>query len=347
MKIPNSIILQIAVWSSIWVLFISTSNSAEQTYQLYLAVTLRVLGFALYFNIAYYALLPYYFAGKKRAFYLLSLLAFVGYLGFSIMTDLYFFELAKKYEQTEKQGEHPPERPLAWLLIPPTFVVIALFGAAATFRGFSAFEAKKVAEEEANRRRLEAEIALLKSQINPHFLLNTLNNLYALSLTEPDKTPESLLKLSDMMNYLLHEGAQLKVPLTHDLAFVQNYIELQRLRLPPNVSLRVKLPSDTPDNLQIEPMVLIPFIENAFKHGLTTKIACEISIAISLAERQLRLWVENPVLPIKTPSSGNPSGVGMLNTRQRLAHTYPGRHQLLIKKDELLHRVELEINLEK
>jgi two-component system, LytTR family, sensor kinase len=186
---------------------------------------------------------------------------------------------------------------------------------------------------------------LLKSQINPHFLLNSLNNLYALALTAPEKTPDAILKLSEMVAYILYECDKPKVALDHDLRFIENYITLQRLRLPPNATVQVQLPTSPVPEKVIEPMILISFIENAFKHGLTTKIPCEISIIIKLMGNHLSLWVENIILPPKLSQNGNVSGIGLSNTRQRLLHSYPDQHILSITHDNQKHIVDLQIDL--
>lgn len=346
MKIKSPILVQAVVWIGIWVLFVSVTNPEWVGPNFYWLITLRVLKYALLYNVAYYVLLPIFFRGKKRAFYLLSILTFVTYLGLSVTLDL----TLSQSRRTEQRDEKPPSSRsqrarIFFLLFPPTLVGLATFGVAASIRGFAAYEEQKKAEQAANRRRLEAEIALLKSQINPHFLLNTLNNLYALSLTDPEHTPPALYKLSEMVSYILYECASPTVPLRRDLEFIESYIELQRLRLAPNVELRVELPVNTPERLRIEPMVLIPFIENAFKHGLTTKGPCDIQVAIHLNGNRLSMTVDNRLLATKPPQQGQPSGVGLTNTRQRLGHSYPGRHELRITEANERHRVELELEL--
>lgn len=196
-----------------------------------------------------------------------------------------------------------------------------------------------------DKSRIEAELILLKSQINPHFLLNSLNNLYALALTNPVKTPDAILKLSEMVAYILYDCNKPKVALSQDLNFIENYIALQRLRMPPNAVLRVDIQVSGTMEAYIEPMILISFIENAFKHGLTTKHPCEIGIFIKVSERQLYLEVENQVLPAKMAQNGQVSGIGLSNTIQRLDHNYPGRHTLNIENDGIKHIVKLEISL--
>lgn len=346
MKISKAIFLQATVWISIWLVFIFVGDTTNRPDYYNWVTTFRVVLLIIFYNLAYYGLLPLYFSGKKRFFFLLSILLFVAYIGLSMVTDLKIDELRKEaWDQTER-GRPFPERPWVFMIMPPFIIGLGIFGVAATSRGFAAFEQKKKSEEEANRQRLEAEIALLKSQINPHFLLNTLNNLYAISLTDPDKTPDALFKLSEMVSYILYECASPRVSLTRDLEFVASYISLQRLRIPPNVELQVDLPKNPAEDLEIEPMILIPFIENAFKHGLTAEKPCEIDISIKLEGQHLFLKVENQVFPSQNVHRGNPSGIGMANTRQRLEHSYREKYRLDIEKNEEAHRVKLDINLE-
>ncbi|MDX1906999.1 MAG: sensor histidine kinase [Bacteroidia bacterium] len=339
------LLLQAVAWTGLWMIFTFSGHTADKLPGHYIVSALRVVNMALLFNVSNYLLLPMYFSGKRRAFFWLAPLVFVGYIGLSVTLELTLGRPENTMRLTEAQRANPWKIPLRFIIIPPFFTGLSIFGIAATYRGFSAFENQKKAEEEANRRRLEAEIALLKSQINPHFLLNTLNNLYTLALTDPAKTPDALLKLSEMVAYILYECASPRVPLAHDLAFIGHYIALQHLRLPPNVVLTTDLPEDLPEGLEIEPMILITFIENAFKHGLTTRQASEIHISIQVRGRHLRLLVSNPLLPPKPNVHGQPHGIGMANTRQRLAHTYPGLHTLDVTQDDHDHRVTLDLTL--
>ncbi|WP_116107955.1 sensor histidine kinase [Lewinella sp. IMCC34191] len=342
-RISRSAVLQATVWIGLWLLFTLTGDTANRSSAAYLLITLRIAGFAVYYNLLYYAVLPRYFSGRKRSFYGWAVLAFGLFVAYSITCDLLFVDAVRTAGGDGAQGE---ERPLGWVIVPAIFLGLAVFGVAATFRGFTAFEEKKASEEEAKRQRLEAEIALLKSQINPHFLLNTINNLYVLALTQPDRTPDALLKLSEMVSYILYECASPRVPLARDLQFIESYVDLQRLRLSPNARLEVRLPASVSDSVMIEPMILVNFVENAFKHGLTTQRPCTIALAIELAGGQLSMQVENPVLPHKAEGMGNPSGIGMPNTRQRLDHAYAGKYTLRVDDTDGIHRVTLAINLD-
>lgn len=344
MKLTRSALLQLVIWLGIWVLFAFSFGGMTDDPYFYLRLTLRISVLAGFFNLASYGLLPIYFSGKTRRFLLLTGLAIAGFVFISLVFELTIFRSPRPGD-----AHLTPLQELAknwkFFVLPNVFTIVAILGSASAFQAISAYEGKKKAEEEANRRRLEAEIALLKSQINPHFLLNTINNLYALSLTEPDKTPDALLRLASMVRYILYECAKPLVPLQDDLAFIESYIALQRLRLSPNVTLHTELPTAVPASLMVEPMILITFIENAFKHGLTTAQPCTVRIALTVTGSHLHLLVENPIFPDKPLQTAEPSGIGAINTRQRLAHFYPGLHQLDVRTENGLYRVDLGLTL--
>ncbi len=310
----------------------------------YKLMSLRILLLIVFFNTAYYYLLPLYFSGKKKAFYIQSPLVFICFLSAAILMDYSLGFPEKVFATLPNSAEFPKPKPFLFSLMPPLLLGLICFGLAASLRGFAAFESKKKDEAEANRRRLEAELTLLKSQINPHFLLNTLNNLYAISLTDPDKTPNALLKLSEMVRFILYECSQPKVLLHKDLEFIKNYISLQKLRLSSNVVLAFNIP-ETHSKAEIEPMILIPFIENAFKHGLTTKNPCQITIDIQLDGQNLWLQVKNDLITPNNRPKNLESGIGLVNTQQRLQYTYPNKHQLDVSTDGDKYAVSLHLTL--
>jgi LytS/YehU family sensor histidine kinase len=147
-----------------------------------------------------------------------------------------------------------------------------------------------------------------------------------------------------MVAYILYECAKPKIGLDRDLHFIENYIALQRLRLASNTTLTLEMPKDIPQK-EIEPMLLISYIENAFKHGLTTTQPCEIFISIQIDKNRLFMRVENQVLADNAVQKDTQSGIGLENTQQRLAHSYPEKHRLSIQNDGKKHIVELEIDL--
>jgi sensor histidine kinase YesM len=332
----KTLAIQLTVWLGLWLVFALGFGYEDKTAFDYSIDTWRVVAMASFYNIFYYLFLPFYFKGLRQKFFLWAPLAFLVFFSVMVSTDLMVHQY--KFPQKEIKG-----RRILFMVMPPLFFGLVIAGAAASIRGFREFESKKKEEEEANKKRLEAELNLLKSQINPHFLLNTLNNLYGLAVTEPDKTPDALLKLSALVRYLLYECNAPKVKLSSEVDFVMNYIELQKLRLPPSNQLQIEFPSTIPSDVWIEPMILLPFIENAFKHGISGQREGTIEIKLALKEGVLALFVKNQQL--KHTDNMDPVGIGLNNTQQRLNFSYPHQHSLNIKDDGDSYSISLSINL--
>ena len=182
----------------------------------------------------------------------------------------------------------------------------------------------KLAEAE----KLHAELAYLKAQVNPHFLFNTLNSIYSLALEKSDRTPDAIVKLASMMRYVLLETSREKVPLEQELAYLSDYVQLQQTRFEGSSIVDLSI-SGQPEGKNIVPLLLIPFIENAFKHGINPEEPSAILIRIDIRDDQLFLLVTNKKInsPQPTPI---PSGLGIQNTRQRLQLLYPARFTLHI-----------------
>jgi sensor histidine kinase YesM len=191
---------------------------------------------------------------------------------------------------------------------------------------------------------LTLQLNLLKAQINPHFLFNTLNNLYALSLEKSDRTPDMILKLSDLMRYVLYETNSGKVAVEKEIAFLKNYIELEKIRHAGTTSISFH-ESGEYGNLEIEPMLLIPFVENCFKHGVhTMPDGNRVEIELQTVQGVLNLKISNNFSRNGKSLNGRP-GIGVENVRQRLSILYPDKHRLLVTPDENIFTVELTINL--
>ena len=197
--------------------------------------------------------------------------------------------------------------------------------------------------ERTEEEKVHAELSYLRAQINPHFLFNTLNSIYSLALEKSDKTPDAIVQLSNMMRYVLHETGKDLVPLEKEISYIRNYIELQENRFGNSIHLSVSI-SGNLDEKKIAPLILIPFIENAFKHGVNAEEDSDIRIHIEIREKDLQLEVANNKVTIETISA-HQSGLGLNNTRQRLRLLYPTRHNLEIKDDKQHFSVFLTLNL--
>lgn len=197
---------------------------------------------------------------------------------------------------------------------------------------------KKLLENE----RLNAELNFLKLQINPHFLFNTLNSIYSQAHFKSEQTEHSILKFSRIMRYVLYDSTAEKIPLIQDLEYISNYIDLQQLRLSKNIIIHYDV-SGPVNGFSIAPLLLITFIENAFKHGISYTAPSEIKIAIVVTGNELSLTVGNAITQSSRESAG---GVGLINARRRLDVIYPGRHLLDVIENDHLYIVNLKIELD-
>ena len=186
----------------------------------------------------------------------------------------------------------------------------------------------------------------LQSQINPHFLLNSLQTIYALSLEKSERTPGVILRLSEILKYTLYETESPRIPLEKEIRMVTDYVEMYRLRVDPvRADIRLETEGD-PGDRSIAPMLLIPFIENAFKHGLQGRPGgAYVHIRLAVTGTALEFSVVNNAGSPDVAGPDMRKGIGIENTRQRLDLLYPGRHRLRIRKEADSFHVSLELQL--
>jgi hypothetical protein len=193
-----------------------------------------------------------------------------------------------------------------------------------------------------------ANLSFLKSQINPHFLFNALNTLYGSALTEnAEKTSDGIQKLGDMMRFMLHENLQDKISIKREIEYLRNYLDIQLLRFgkEPNLELTIQIQEDFCEG-EIAPMVLIPFIENAFKHGISTKNKSWIKINLRCLKGSIHLDVVNSLHPKKsTEDPKDESGIGLDNVKKRLKLGYPQLHSLTIVENDMEYFVHFSLQL--
>lgn len=305
--------------------------AADMRYLLVCIALSSVLLITFYFN--YFFLVPRYLFGKRGWLYFLFLLGII-MLVFLLVSIIFLLSgftpeaLAKANPVIEKIIPVIMVNAVSlWLLAIVSTVLLAFYNRL------------KQTENE----RLSAQIASLKSQINPHFLFNTLNNIYATAIDTSPKTADMVNRLSEMMRYTMRDTQQDFVLLEDEINYITNYIELQSLRLDKSVKLEYNCPPDIP-NLQIAPMLLVPFVENAFKHGVNSEQKSSIKIEITLNQFEFQLSVINNKVSVQHHASGK-SGLGIENTRHRLSLIYPTKHLLVINDSEKQFVVSLYINL--
>lgn len=200
------------------------------------------------------------------------------------------------------------------------------------------------------RQKLEAEMTALRAQLNPHFLFNSLNNIYSLALDKSDLAPDYVLKLSELMRYILHDCQAAEVPLRKELEFVQNYLDLERIRMEDTVTLDLEVEGGV-DGVTVAPLMLLPFVENAFKHGIKTqpegafvKITVKVD-AMEVLDIEATNSKEDVANEAALGFNGEvmPGGVGLENVRRRLALLYPHRHTLTLRDEGSRYEVNLQI----
>lgn len=335
-----TIIAHILVWFLLLVIpYISTDQvftlldpASEVRYLLLCFSLSSVLLVAFYLN--YFFLIPKYLFLKKGLPYILLSLLMVAIV-FSLLGVMFF---SFDFNPDALANTNPVIETIIpviminaislWLLVTVSSILWAFYNRL----------------KETENMRLMAQIASLKSQINPHFLFNTLNNIYATVIDSSPKVADMIDKLSEMMRYTMRDTQQDLVLLEDEINYISNFIELQRLRLDKSVRLEYYSLDNIPV-LQIAPMLLIPFIENAFKHGVNSEQKSHIKVELILNNNELRLSVVNNKVDVQQSISER-SRLGIENTRHRLNLIYPSNHLLVINDTEKQFSVSLHINLQ-
>lgn len=198
---------------------------------------------------------------------------------------------------------------------------------------------KKVILSEADK--AQAELSFFKAQINPHFLFNTLNNIYALAVSQSEHTAPSIMKLSRMMRYITEEAAEDFVPLEDEIICLENYIDLQRLRLNAKTKVEFNCEGEV-RNITIAPLILMTFVENAFKYGVSNRFENRIEIRLNITDGRILFSCKNQIF--ETDLETESTGIGISNTRKRLDFLYPDHYKLDIQKNEMQFIVALELH---
>ncbi|NNV56132.1 sensor histidine kinase [Panacibacter sp. KCS-6] len=325
----------------------------------------RMLAYLLligYFYLNYFVLIPkLYNIRRFRLFGLLTVLCFVlvsvvpaaiishSYLKGTAPANMPLMGEQGKKDLPPDWLENPPTAPNPQRMPPPynddlglmITQYLFIFLAVAFFSGVLNIN-NRLKDTEAKK--FQAELMYLKSQINPHFLFNTLNSIYSLAIEKSDNTPIAIVKLSEMMRYVLNEAETDFVPLEKELAYISNYIALQKIRFEDAVKINFRVEGSL-QGKKIAPLVIIPFIENAFKYGVNAEDDAVIDIVIQQQQQALHLMVLNKKVIIQK-SGQERTGLGIQNTRDRLALLYPGAHVLTIENNSAEFIVHLTIQLQ-
>jgi two-component system, LytTR family, sensor kinase len=283
------------------------------------------------FYLNAYVLIPRFIYKKKYLEYALLQIAIAIIL---VVCDWTFFEMLV-------HGKNFQVRPAFLFAI---FPLLFLLAASTSFRMIrDRMRAEQLIKEKENEN-LKTELSFLRSQVSPHFMFNVLNNMVALARKNSDQLEPSLIKLSSLMRYMLYEADEEKVPLEKETDYLQSYIDLQKQRFGKNVT--INFTAENPDsNYNIEPMLLIPFVENACKHGTGMIENAEIDIELRAKNSILQFSVRNKFDKESAEIKDKTSGIGLTNVKRRLNLLYGGNHSLLITNKDGWFVVSLQLNL--
>lgn len=363
-------VIYLAVWGLLFAtpllsLYVRTVNDVNMTFN-WTEVFLVWRHFAIYlllFLVHNFLLAPLLIHGHRRLAYLSVVTALL--VAFSV------YQCNSRHDEG-KRNHRPPmelsedrvppfgEPPHAHQGPPPKFrpvepphavgerdilavvVLVLMFGANLGIKGYfsSRDDRKRMAALE--RQNLEQQLEYLRYQINPHFFMNTLNNIHALVDIDPTKAQETIVELSKMMRFVLYEGNKKTVPLDRELDFLRNYITLMQLRYTDKVSISLDLPTEVADK-SVPPLMLISFVENAFKHGVSYQHKSFIEVKVSVEGDRLRFSCRNSKAEIPNQEKG---GVGLANVRKRLDLLYAHNYSLYIKDVADVYTVELVIPIQ-
>lgn len=237
-------------------------------------------------------------------------------------------------------GGRPPAMPSPSFILPVKLLLFFLLGTISTLISISIQTASRLRQIETNQ--LQTELRQLRAQIQPHFLFNTLNSIYALALRSDEQTADTVVKLSEFMRYTIRDAHRDRVPLTNEIDYIGNYIDLQKARLRDAVTVDYRLDGPV-QALQIAPLLLFSFIENAFKYGVNPDESSLIRIHIAIDDNRLRLDVFNNKVNISQLDTS--TGIGLQNARLRLQLLYPDAHTLLIDDAAAHFHVNLHLTL--
>jgi hypothetical protein len=316
-------------------------------------------GIIFYTN--YLVLVPKFFFGSRNYKYYLSIVLLLTVLYFvSDRSNEFIFRNVPgrdRMEQTDKPkvegntvvppkpDEHfgrPPFREMHLFNYMFTSLFLVFFSLG--MRVLERHSQTEKLQKELEKEKLNSELAFLKNQVSPHFFFNTLNNIYSLISINAEDSQKAVLRLSKLMRYLLYDSEHGNIKLSNEIDFMNNYIDLMKLRMSSKIKLVVTFPSKY-DDINIPPLIFIPFIENAFKHGISYREKSFIDISMTTKKDSLVFRCVNSIVKVREENESAHSGIGLENVTKRLNLLFPGKHELKISKTDSEYEVLLQINI--
>jgi two-component system, LytTR family, sensor kinase len=364
--INMQILLHVAAWASLFGLPLFFFMRLDIPKQFVWAFYINAFAFALIFYGNYLVLIPrLFFSNRKIQYYLAAFMLLAGLFLFSLLFSNLIFNrkspveaghrLRPLTEEVQKHEEHrelTPDRGKGLIKLPfgPMHVYNFIFNAvvftvfAMGLRVLQRHAQIEKRQKELEKEKLNSELAFLKNQISPHFFFNTLNNIYSLISINTEDSQDAVLKLSRMMRYLLYESEQGETHLSNEIDFMNNYIDLMKLRISEKVKLNVSFPEKY-DNIAIPPLLFIAIIENAFKHGISYRDKSFIDISMEVSSEMLTFRCTNSIVTPIEKREDNNTGIGLENLRKRLNLLFPDKHDFITKTTDSEYLVRITINL--
>ncbi len=326
---------------SIWIVFLVILILFDKNpYSLGLSILINgsrllLYGLLIYANLNY--LMPKYLNSNKLAIYF-SGLVLLALVATPLGTLVHYF-LLTQYPQLQSHIQ-AQQGPL--FLVSLMFLIFSTSG-----KIIVDWFKQQQTMRDLETQNMQSELKFLKTQINPHFLFNTLNSLYALTIKKSDHAPEIVVKLSEMMRYMLYECNERRVSLDKEVNYIQNYLDLEALRQSNLVDIDFKVIGNI-TNQKIAPLVFIPFLENAFKHGVNHQLGdAYVYATLEIKGDKLHFDIENSKNNSVTSALPKPQGgIGLINVRRRLELIYPGSHSIDIEDQPHAYTVHLSLNLD-
>jgi len=345
-----TVIIHILIWGVFGLIYFSPplNWNIAVPYQLWIkqGIILSLLVVAFYVNAL--VLVPKFVLKNRIGLYFIIVTSIVAII---LLLNVYADELLNIRQLMEaafhKKGppKHRGGRDHGWdfALLAMTALVL---GIGTSMTAIQKWQKDKQLHQEKEQERVTSELSFLKAQINPHFFFNTLNNIYALTHVNAEVSRKAIHQLSRMMRYVLYDTQNSTTLLSQEIAFIKDYIDLMKLRLTDVVKIDFSTPAALKD-MKIAPMIFLPFIENAFKHGVSATQPSYISITVNQHHTTIELNVVNTIIKEQNNNLEEGSGIGLNNTRRRLDLLYPGKYTLLINEStaENAYLVNLTLNL--
>lgn len=328
-RFNKSILVHLGVWSLV---FLSPLMLLHPGERLTVASFVERLPWPLTLCIVFYA--NYFFLaedlykGKRVRFFVVNIVMILVLAIGSNQWNYYVWRTEHKNHKPRKERaeRRPPLSFDAVMTLRDLFTLSVVAALATSFIYARKLTEADKARQEAEKAKTEAELSNLRSQVNPHFLLNTLNNIYALTAFDQAKAQTAIMELSKMLRHILYDNQEKTVNMKDEADFIHNYVNLMKLRLAGNVEIEENVSLPDPCYVRVAPMIFISLVENAFKHGVSPTEPSYIRINLSADDDKIVCHIVNSNHP-KTQQDRSGHGIGLTNVRRRLELSYPGRYE--------------------